>query len=66
MRKLEARSLLTIYARAELRASEQDRKAVMTTAVGDVATGYFSLLYQASERFQILNEHSRPVGKKEQ
>jgi len=49
VRKLEARFLLTIYARAELKASEEDRKAVMTTVVGDVATRYFSLLYQASE-----------------
>lgn len=34
----------TKAARAELRASEEDRKAVMTIIVGDVATGYFSLL----------------------
>ena len=34
----------TKAARAELRASEEDRKAVTTTVVGDVATGYFSLL----------------------
>ena len=34
----------TKAARAELRASEEDRKAVMTTVVSDVATGYFSLL----------------------
>src|SRR6266478_3757267 len=34
----------TKAARAELRASEEDRKAVLTTVVGDVATGYFSLL----------------------
>ncbi len=34
----------TTAARAELRASEEDRKAVLTTVVGDVATGYFSLL----------------------
>jgi multidrug efflux system outer membrane protein len=33
----------TKASRAELRASEEDRKAVMTTVVGDVATGYFSL-----------------------
>jgi NodT family efflux transporter outer membrane factor (OMF) lipoprotein len=33
----------TKAAHAELRASEEDRKAVMTTVVGDVATGYFSL-----------------------
>jgi outer membrane protein, multidrug efflux system len=31
-------------ARAELRASEEDRKAAMTTVVSDVATGYFSLI----------------------
>lgn len=36
-------------ARAELRASEEDRKAVMTIVVGDVATGYFSLLELDSE-----------------
>lgn len=34
----------TKAARAELRASEEDRKAVMTTVVGDVAAGYFNLL----------------------
>src|SRR5882762_1680415 len=34
----------TKAARAELRTSEEDRKAVMTTVVSDVATGYFSLL----------------------
>ena len=34
----------TKAARAELLASEEDRKAVMTIIVGDVATGYFSLL----------------------
>jgi outer membrane protein, multidrug efflux system len=34
---------------AELRASEEDRKTVMTTVVGDVATGYFSLLELDSE-----------------
>src|SRR2546425_10182971 len=39
----------TKAARAELRASEEDRKAVMTTVVGDVATGYFSLLELDSE-----------------
>jgi multidrug efflux system outer membrane protein len=39
----------TKAARAELRASEDDRKAVMTTVVGDVATGYFSLLELDSE-----------------
>jgi outer membrane protein, multidrug efflux system len=31
-------------ARSELRASEEDRKALLTTVVADVATGYFSLL----------------------
>ena len=30
--------------RAELKASEEDRRAAMTTVVGDVATAYFSLL----------------------
>ena len=39
----------TKAARAELRASEEDRKAVMTVVVGDVATGYFSLLELDSE-----------------
>jgi outer membrane protein, multidrug efflux system len=39
----------TKAARAELRASEADRKAVMTTVVSDVATGYFSLLELDSE-----------------
>src|SRR5712691_2735224 len=39
----------TKAARAELRASEEDRKAAMTTVVGDVATGYFSLLELDSE-----------------
>src|SRR5438552_6552721 len=39
----------TKAARAELRASEEDRKAVMTTVVGDVATGYFSSLALDSE-----------------
>src|SRR5215510_1645896 len=34
----------TKAARAELRATDEDRKAVMTTVVGDVATGYFNLL----------------------
>ena len=34
----------TKAARAELRATEEDRKAVMTTVVGDVASGYFNLL----------------------
>jgi multidrug efflux system outer membrane protein len=39
----------TRAARAELRVAEEDRKAVMTTVVGDVATGYFSLLELDSE-----------------
>jgi NodT family efflux transporter outer membrane factor (OMF) lipoprotein len=39
----------TKAARAQLRASEEDRKAVMTTVVSDVATGYFSLLELDSE-----------------
>jgi len=39
----------TKAARAELRASEEDRKAILTTVVGDVATGYFSLLELDSE-----------------
>src|SRR5436309_5452462 len=39
----------TKAARAELRATEEDRKAVMTTVVGAVATGYFSLLELDSE-----------------
>jgi outer membrane protein, multidrug efflux system len=39
----------TEAARAELRASEEDRKAITTTVVGDVATGYFSLLELDSE-----------------
>ncbi|MGH9941309.1 MAG: efflux transporter outer membrane subunit [Pyrinomonadaceae bacterium] len=34
----------TEAARAELRAFEEDRKAVMTTLIGDVAATYFSLL----------------------
>jgi len=34
----------TKAARADLRGSEEDRKAVLTTVVGDVAAGYFSLL----------------------
>src|SRR5258707_11809577 len=38
----------TKAARAELRASEEDRKAVMTTVVGDVATRYFILLELAT------------------
>jgi outer membrane protein, multidrug efflux system len=39
----------TKAARAELRASQEDRKAVTTTVVSDVATGYFSLLELDSE-----------------
>jgi multidrug efflux system outer membrane protein len=39
----------TKAARAELRASEEDRKAVMTTVVSDVASGYFVLLELDSE-----------------
>jgi outer membrane protein, multidrug efflux system len=39
----------TKAARAELRASEEDRKTVMTTVVSDVATGYFSLIELDSE-----------------
>jgi outer membrane protein, multidrug efflux system len=31
-------------AREELRASEEDRKAVLTTVVGDVAAGYFTMI----------------------
>jgi multidrug efflux system outer membrane protein len=39
----------TKAARAELRASEEDRKTVLTIVVGDVAAGYFSLLELDSE-----------------
>jgi multidrug efflux system outer membrane protein len=39
----------TKAARAELRSSEEDRKAVQTIVVGDVAAGYFSLLELDSE-----------------
>lgn len=39
----------TKAARAELRASEEDRKAVQTIVVGDVAARYFSLLELDSE-----------------
>ena len=39
----------TKAAGAQLRASEEDRKAVMTTVVGDVATQYFILLGLDSE-----------------
>ncbi len=39
----------TKAARAELRASEEDRNSVQTIVVGDVAAGYFSLLELDSE-----------------
>ena len=39
----------TKAARAELRASEEDRKAMMTIVVGDVAAGYFNLIELDSE-----------------
>jgi len=39
----------TKAARADLRASEEDRKAIMTTVVGDVASAYFSLIELDSE-----------------
>jgi multidrug efflux system outer membrane protein len=52
----------TKAARAELRASEEDRKAVMTTVVGDVATGYFSLLELDSE----LNIAKRTLASREE
>jgi outer membrane protein, multidrug efflux system len=39
----------TKAARAELRASEEDRKTVLTIVVGDVATQYFNLLELDSE-----------------
>ena len=39
----------TNAARSEVRASEEDRKAVTTIVVSDVATGYFSLLELDSE-----------------
>src|SRR5258707_5250405 len=39
----------TKAARAELRASEEDRKAVMTIVVSDVAAGYFNLIELDSE-----------------
>ena len=39
----------TKAARAELRASEEDRKAVLTTVVGAVAAGYFNLIELDSE-----------------
>lgn len=41
--------LQTKAARADLRASEEERNAVLTTVVGDVAAGYFSLLELDSE-----------------
>jgi outer membrane protein, multidrug efflux system len=52
----------TKAARAELRASEADRKAVMTTVVSDVATGYFSLLELDSE----LDISKRTLGTREE
>jgi len=52
----------TKAARAELRASEEDRKAVMTTVVGDVATGYFRLLELDSE----LNIAKRTLATREE
>jgi len=39
----------TRAAHAQLHVAEEDRKAVMTTVVSDVATGYFSLLELESE-----------------
>lgn len=39
----------TKAARAELQATEEDRRAAMTTIVSDVATGYFTLLELDSE-----------------
>ena len=44
----------TKAARAQLRASEEDRKTVMTTVVGDVATNYFSLL-ELDDELDIAN-----------
>ena len=51
----------TKAARAELRATEEDRKAVMTTVVGDVAAGYFNLLELDSRtRYRKTNaRHTR-------
>lgn len=40
----------TKAARAELRASEEDRKAVQTIVGGDVAAGYFSLIELDSDK----------------
>jgi len=51
----------TEAARAELRASEEDRKALMTTVVSDVATGYFVLLELDSE----LEIDKRTLGTRE-
>lgn len=53
----------TKAARAQLRATEEDRKAVMTTVVGDVATGYFNLLeldsqLDISKRTLVTRENS--------
>src|SRR6266404_5665248 len=50
----------TKAARAQLRASEEDRKAVMTIVVGDVATGYFSLFF-FYKYLDIRNLHSFPT-----
>jgi multidrug efflux system outer membrane protein len=52
----------TKAARAELRASEEDRKAVQTIVVGDVAAGYFSLLELDSE----LEIAKRTLGTRQQ
>jgi outer membrane protein TolC len=49
VRCLGTSSTQTKAARAELRVSEEDRKAVLATVVGDVAAGYFSLLELDSE-----------------
>ena len=52
----------TKAARAELRASEEDRKTVETIVVGDVAAGYFSLLELDSE----LNIARRTLATREE
>jgi NodT family efflux transporter outer membrane factor (OMF) lipoprotein len=51
----------TKAAHAQLRVVEEDRKAVMTTVVSDVATGYFSLLELESE----LNIAKRTLATRE-
>jgi multidrug efflux system outer membrane protein len=51
----------TKAARAELRATEEDRKAVMTTVVGDVAADYFNLLELDSQ----LDIAKRTLGTRE-